>query len=106
MSYRMAFSSGVHDAIADQTEYLLESGAGEAVVTDWLARLHDKLQALREYPRLYPRAELVSRAKGYGVHRLNHGEHALFYRIDDDRRVVEVLDFRHGRRKPTTEIGA
>lgn len=100
MTYRITFSPGVEALILDQAIHLRKEGAGEAVVLRWITELYGLLEALREYPRLYPKAELVSRAVGYEVRRLNHGEYAAFYRVHDDRRTIEVLDFRHGRMKP------
>lgn len=104
MSHRITFGPGVNALIFEQARYLCSEGAGKPVVIDWLARLYDKVDALRDHPRLYPKAELVSKALGYEVRRLNHGEYAVFYRVDDHRRVVEILDFRHGRRRPTTDL--
>lgn len=100
MTYSITFSPGVEALILDQALHLRSEGAGEAVVLRWLTEFYGLLEALRDYPRLYPKAELVSRSIGYEVRRLNHGAYAAFYRVHDDRRVVEVMDFRHGRMRP------
>ncbi len=103
MTYSITFSPGVEALILDQALHLRSEGAGEAVVLGWLTGLYGLLETLRDYPRLYPKAELVSSSIGYEVRRLNHGAYAAFYRVHDDRRAVEVVDFRHGRRRPLGE---
>lgn len=40
---------------------------------------------------------------GYEVRRANYGDYAIFFRVDDAQQVVEVLAFRHGRRRPLPE---
>jgi plasmid stabilization system protein ParE len=34
------------------------------------------------------------------VRKLVHSPFLIYYRLDDDKRVIEVLHFRHGARKP------
>jgi plasmid stabilization system protein ParE len=103
MIYRVVIPQEVHEAIDAQVQYLINEGAPRDRVDDWLARLFDRIQSLDKMPRRFPVAEAVTAAKGYEVRRVNHGQYALFYRIDDSHRVVEFIAFRHGRQRPWLE---
>ena len=50
-----------------------------------------------------PIDEIRTQIRGYEVRRLNYGEFAVFFRIDDDRCVVQILTIRHGKRQPWLE---
>ena len=58
------------------------------------------MTSLEQWPRRFPVADAISQAKGYEVRRANYGEYAVFYRVDESRAVVELLAFRHARRRP------
>jgi plasmid stabilization system protein ParE len=51
-------------------------------------------------PRRFPVAERESEMFGQEVRRVNHGDYAVFYFVDEGEGVVELLAFRHGRRRP------
>jgi plasmid stabilization system protein ParE len=99
MTYRVVIPPHVESLIFDQARYLQSQGAGDSAVSDWLEKLYARFEALTDHPRLYRVAETVSQAQGAEVHRINHGEYAVFYRVDDQSRCVELLDFRHGRQR-------
>lgn len=106
MSYRLKINEPIRSQIDDQVGYYLREGAGEEAVLAWLGGLYDKLELLKDHPRLYPVASWPTKSKGYEVHRLVYSEHVVFYRVHDDTRIVEVLSFRHGRRRPWLEGGS
>jgi plasmid stabilization system protein ParE len=103
--HRVVLTATVHDAIDAQVACLRAAELSDAVVSDWLVGLFDRILVLGDMPRTGAVAEVVSRVKGYEVHRLNHGEYAVFYRVFDEPAVVEVSAFRHGRRQPWLHAG-
>lgn len=95
--YRVVFAQAALDAIDAQLAYFRARAVGEAVMSEWLTTLMDRVDTLARMPRQYPVAELVSRVAGQEIRRLNHGEYALFYRVQDTPHLVEIMAFRHGR---------
>lgn len=86
--------------------YYLEEGVSVETVSRWASGLDERFEGLTDHPKRFVVDEPRTQALGYEVRRLVHDEYLVFYRVDDDRSVVEVLDFRHGRRQPTTDMGA
>lgn len=101
--YELNIPEQVKDAIRQQLAYLRDQGAPEDRLDHWFRGLLDLLGTLCEWPRRFPVAETVTAAKGHEVRCANHGDYALFYRIDEEARVVEVIAFRHGRQRPWLE---
>ena len=99
MTYRVIIPPHVEALIYDQARYLQTQGAGNTVVAEWLEELFARFEPLADHPRLYRIAETVSKALGSEVRRINHGEYAVFYRVDEQSRCIELIDFRHGRRR-------
>lgn len=105
MTYRVVITDEVLAAIDAQIAWYIDQGVSRDLIGTWLAELVGKVNSLRELPKRFGVAETVSRIVGHEVRRMNHGEHALFYRVRDQERIVEVLAFRHGRRRPWLEGG-
>ncbi len=105
MTYRVVIPQTVLDAIDSHLRYLRREGAPAKRVDAWLDRLASHIDSLAELPRRCPVAEAVTAAVGYEVRRLKHGDYAVFYRIDERARVVEIMAFRHGRQRPWLEEG-
>lgn len=103
MKYRVIYTQEVVNAIEAQVAYFIGEQAPSDRIESWLAGLYDCMIFLDQWPRRFPIAEAISRAKGYEVRRMNYGQCAIFYRVDDGRSVVELLAFRHGRRRPWSE---
>lgn len=103
MKYRVVIPREIQDAVDEQVVYLLSEGAPTDRLEGWLTGLYERMESLYSFPRRYAVAEAVSTATGYEVRRMNYGDYAVFYRVDDRRMVVEVIAFRHGRRRPLLE---
>lgn len=103
MTYRVVIPTTVLDAIDAQMAYLREQGAPPDRLDGWFMRLFDLIESLDRLPKRFPIAEAVSTATGEEVRRMNFGEYAVFFRVLDSRRIVELLAFRHGRQRPWTE---
>jgi len=103
MTYRVEIPPEVHAQIDAQVAYLRDEHVAEFTMADWLLGVYDGITGLREHPARFPIDEIRTQIRGYEIRRLNYGEFAVFYRIDDDRRVVQILTIRHGKRQPWLE---
>ena len=106
MTFRVIVSETVLAAINAQVEYFISESAPPDRIQQWLLGLFDRIDGLYEWPERFPIAASVSRVAGYEVRRMNHGEYALFFRIDQEQEVVEIIAFRHGRRTPPGDAGS
>lgn len=105
MTYRVSISPEVLDSIDRHIVYLRHEGAPPDRIDAWLGGLRATIDSLYLMPRRFAIAEAVTAAKGYEVRRVNHGDYALFYRIDDAAQRVEVMAFRHGSQRPRVDGG-
>jgi plasmid stabilization system protein ParE len=96
--YRVVFAQAALDAIDAQLAYFRSQQVSDAVMAEWLGLLLERVESLSHMPRRFPQAELVSQVANQEIRRLNHGEYALFYRVQDSPPVVEIMAFRHARR--------
>ena len=74
-------------------------GVAEHVIEDWFTRLFDTIDDLYEWPRRYPVDRTQTDKEGFEIRKLTFGNYLVRYRIDTDRRVVEVLSFIHGAKR-------
>lgn len=100
MKYRVEVSPEVRDQVDAQVAYYESERVSELTIVEWLSGLYDRFVNLQEHPKRFPVAVARTAARGYEIRRLNHGEFVVFYRVLDDQRLVQILDFRHGRRRP------
>jgi len=100
MIYLVHYNSDIASLIDAQVKYLEQQRASTPIITNWLLELYDRIASLREHPKRFVVDTQRSEAISYEVRRFNHGEYGVFYRVDDEQAVVEILDFRHGRRLP------
>ncbi|MGB0953275.1 MAG: type II toxin-antitoxin system RelE/ParE family toxin [Planctomycetota bacterium] len=100
MTYEVVLTDTVRDAIEAQILFYKEEGVALDVISNWLAKLMQRIEDLYEMPHRYPISEIVTAVSGLETRRLNHGENALYYRVDEKAKRVEIIAFRHGRRRP------
>ncbi|MCB9857515.1 MAG: type II toxin-antitoxin system RelE/ParE family toxin [Phycisphaerales bacterium] len=86
-------------AIDDQVNWLRTQGASDDRIAGWLTDLFDLTDSLYHSPRRHPVAELESAELGIEIHRVVFGDYIIYYHVDELRRVVEVLHFRHAARE-------
>lgn len=99
MTYRVYFTETFVADVENHVRYLLGEHVSRDVVEAWYDRLFKQIDALREWPRLYPVDEYYSGDVGRPTHKLNFGNYLVFYQLDDDRRQVNVVAFIHGARR-------
>lgn len=99
MNFQVEYMPRVIAAIDDQVAWLRAQGAGDDRITGWLTDLFDLTDGLYHAPRRHPVAELESAELGIDIHRVIFGDYLIYYHVDDARRIVEVLHFRHSARE-------
>lgn len=99
MSYRVLYTATVTAEIGAQIDYLRGQHVAENVISDWFTALFDAIDDLYEMPRRCPVDRLESQRHGFEVRKLIFRHYIVLYRLDEDRRVVEVLSFMHGARR-------
>jgi hypothetical protein len=103
MTYRVVYTEQFHEALDAQLAYFAQQGASETRVAGWLAELLDLVDSLNESPYRFAVAEPESAARGIEIRRVPFGEYLTFYLVDEARREVQLLGFRHGARRPGSE---
>lgn len=103
MTYRVIIPDEVVEAISHQVRYLRAEGAPDDRLEHWLERLFEKIDSLSSHPHRFPVARAVSSARGYELRRLNFGAYAVFFRVAEAAKLVEIVALRHGRQRPWEE---
>ena len=92
MDYRLLFTQRALTDLAEIIGYIAEDDSEAA--SRFGATLLDHVELLTRFPRM---GEAVSERSG--VRRLAHSPILVYYRVDDDARLVKVLHLRHGSRQ-------
>ncbi|WP_420461757.1 type II toxin-antitoxin system RelE/ParE family toxin [Candidatus Palauibacter sp.] len=89
--YEVEFSPRALSSLREATHYILQdSGTGRA--SDWLTRIMRSTDTLKTHPRAF---RIVGAYEGEDVHARVVMRHVLYYLVDDDVRVVTVIDVVH-----------
>jgi len=98
MTYKVLYTETVRTEIAVQVKYLQEQHVSSATIERWFGGLFDLVDGLYEWPLRFPVSPEQTEDFGFEVRKLNYGDYLIFYRVDEQQRIVEVLHFRHGAR--------
>lgn len=93
MDYQVLFTQRALRDLAGLIGYIAEDDAESA--SRFGNTLLDHVDLLGRFPRMGGMIGKRSR-----VRKLVHSPVLVYYRADEDKRIVEVLHFRHGSRKP------
>lgn len=97
MTYRLIFAPSFLADIDRQLAYLRDEQLVSVETIDaWFGRLYAQLDGIEAWPRLYPVDEAYSAAVGRESHKINFGDHLVFYQVDDAGREVNVVALVHG----------
>lgn len=89
--YEVEFSPRALSSLREATDYILQdSGTGPA--SDWLTRIMRSTDTLETHPFAF---RIVGEYEGEDVHARVVMRHVLYYLVDDDARVVTVIDVVH-----------
>jgi plasmid stabilization system protein ParE len=93
VDYRILFTQRALNDLAEIIGHIAEDD-GEAAMRFGSALL-DHVDLLSRFPRMGGAIRKRSR-----VRKLQHSPVLVYYRIQEDKRIIEVLHFRHGSRRP------
>ena len=97
MDYRLLYTQRALNDLAEIIGYIAEDDAEAA--SRFGASLLDHVDLLIRFPRL---GSVVS--KRSRVRKLLHSPVLVYYRVDEDKRLIEILHFRHGGRMPPKDL--
>lgn len=83
-------------AIYEQALFIAEDKpiAAEA----WLISLWDAISELTTFPTRHPISEAETKSSKSEIRKLIFGQYIVYFRIIEEKQLVEVLSFRHGAR--------
>lgn len=93
MDYRLFYTQRALSDLGEILGHIAEDDAEAA--SRFGASLLDHVDLLTRFPRLGSVIRKRSR-----VRKLLHSPLLVYYQIDEDKRLIEILHFRHGARKP------
>jgi len=93
VAYRLRFTQRALNDLAEIIGYIAEDDSD--ATSRFGATLLDHVELLTRFPNM---GEAVSERSG--VRRLAHSPILVYYRVDEDVALVDILHFRHGARKP------
>lgn len=96
MTYRVTYTHEFLQDIQLHTDFLIGEGAGIQTVASWYTRVFERLDSLNELPHRYPVDERQTELNGYETRKLNYQGYVAFYKVDEGRRSVFLLKFKHG----------
>lgn len=102
MSYRVVITDG---ALADVEKFLdyIEFDQGMPLTAQrWWRKALAKVETLRMFPHRCPTPP-DNDLRDYTIRAMIVDSHLFLYRVDDERREVQVFGFRHGSQLPQQE---
>lgn len=100
MTYRVSVYSKVYEQIEHQVTYLLSQSAPYDRVSAWADSVLAAMRSLSEHPQRFSVYSTPEDRLLFPVRRMNVGEYAVFYHVNESTRTVTILEFRHGRQAP------
>jgi plasmid stabilization system protein ParE len=101
--YTVEFAEEAWRAVEAQVRYIAIEKQAPENASRWLNRLLAAIETLEQIPRRFKVDPDQTQMHGIDVHRLVFERtYLVFYTVDDARRRVNVVSFRHGRQEPPT----
>lgn len=97
--YAVAIPSSVEAKILEQARYIAVDGGSPLNAARWLERVLLSVESLSRLPRRCPLA-MESALRPYEIRALNIDGFLVLFTVDDEARVVLILNVRHGRQLP------
>lgn len=79
--------------------YIADQSGSVEIAKRWVDRVYDAIATLDIFPRRFGLAEEDAH-RDYEIRVLIFGNYLVLYAIDDVRKIVKVVGFRHGARLP------
>ena len=96
--YRVILSPQTSADLADIHGHIAADSPQSAASV--IAGLTDAVDSLQHLPKRHPVYPIRGRPAAEVVRRMPVPPYLIYYRVDDARRVVEVITIRHGKRRP------
>ncbi|MBI1337729.1 MAG: hypothetical protein GC164_12310 [Phycisphaera sp.] len=97
MSYHIIFAPSFERAIDRQIDYWLTQRVAPETVDRWFGRLHERITATADYPRLYPVDEHYTARIGRETLKINFGDYLAFNQVNDNEKAIVFIAFFCGR---------
>ena len=92
----------VTEKIDEYASHIAEQSGSVEIAERWIDRVYDAVETLSMFPRRFGLAEEDAHRE-YEIRRLIIGDYLAAYTIDDAKKTVMVVGFRHGARLPQPE---
>ena len=99
MIYRVVYTERFHQRVDDHVNYLLAEHVSTETIVQWYDQLYLLLDGLDEIPKRFPVDEHVSNETGILTRKINYSNDLVFYTVDDEDRIVQIVEFIHGARR-------
>ena len=99
MTFRVMIIPAAREAILQEARRIAVDEHAPINAARWLSRVIDAADTLEHWPRRCPQAP-ENAFRPYEVRKLNVGDYMLLFTVVDTTRMVWVIGFRHGSRKP------
>jgi plasmid stabilization system protein ParE len=99
MRYAVKLSVTVVEQITEYARFISEQRHAPENAQQWLERVYDAIETLDQSPHRCALA-LENAHRPYEIRRLLIGRYLALFTIDETKRVVHVIGFRHGHRLP------
>ena len=97
MSYHVKLTATARQDLKNIAFYIFKQSGSKEIPSTFINELKDKVNLLSEFPY---RGSFPSNhvAKSLGYRFLVHGDYLMFYAVDEDKKIVNVLTFIHAKR--------
>jgi len=96
MIYELSLSPGFVADAEEQLSYLIDQGVSVDRAVAWYHRLLNRFDGIREWAKVHPIDERFLQETGIAARKINFGDYVILYRVDEDRRLVEIIALQHG----------
>lgn len=99
MRYAVKLTATVVDQVTRYARFIAEERQAPENALRWLERVYDAIETLDQSPHRCALAP-ENAHRPYEIRRLLIGRYLALFTIDEAKRVVHVIGFRHGQRLP------
>ena len=97
MAFRVKYSEVAADDLFEIISYISDKLCNPQAVERFYNTLNEKLSLLREHPYIFP-LHHDEKLNAEGVHFTAIGNYLIFYVIDNDNSIVNIVRILYGRR--------
>ena len=102
MRYTVCVEDAPFAAIGHAACYIAIEQKSPENARRWLDELWERIDDLETLPRRHPIDAFQTAVLGRPTHKLVFGPYVVFFQVDDEQELVNVLGFRHGATRGET----